>query len=502
VTDPVKTIQTVKQRLARLAAMQTLAALLPPLLLLAAAAIGLRVLGEGSWERWGFEMVGDTARRLQIGLLCAAGLGLIAAAVAAFLSFRRADDQLAAAEQIDRKLGCRQEVLTLATLAGATPAAARSPLFPLLWRRAAAHLERLDPARTFPFQIKPALRRAVVLSAFTIAVLVAGISVLLAAGQPPLAAESRQLRKIARELAASNPGDAQTRELAAHLRAVAKALDNPNVPPETKLEQLASVEQEVKAQQQRRQQQASGKGTAASAMGKGTGTGSQGQGAGEGKGSAGQGKAGTGSGPGKGAGTGTGSGGPNKSGKGEVQLAEARKDISKLQAQLEAEAKQKSGQREANNGRKARAPRPGEQPNLATIQSARNSSNLNPLKPNQEHGQEQSNTRREEPAALQHKDYGSSQGDTHLGQFPRPGNFERFYKAGEHGAPIDVRNARYVLFRIPTAIVSAGGGKSVADNDRPRASVQYANLPLKDERIAAEPDETQLVPPRYRELLR
>jgi hypothetical protein len=89
-----------------------------------------------------------------------------------------------------------------------------------------------------------------------------------------------------------------------------------------------------------------------------------------------------------------------------------------------------------------------------------------------------------------------------LGQFPEPGNFERFYKAGEHGPPLDIKNARYVLFRIPPAIQRGGGGKSVLDNERPSATVPYENLPLKEERIAADPDERQLVPPRYRDLLR
>ena len=63
-------------------------------------------------------------------------------------------------------------------------------------------------------------------------------------------------------------------------------------------------------------------------------------------------------------------------------------------------------------------------------------------------------------------------------------------------------NARYVLFRIPPAMPSGGRGKSVVDNERTSATVPYQNLPLKDERIAAEPDERQLVPPRYRDLLR
>ncbi len=498
-TDPVKTIQTVQGCLARLAAVQTLTSLLPPVIVLAGAALGLRALGEYSWERWGFAIAADRLRLVQIVLLCAAALGVAIAAVLAFLSFRLSEDPIAAAELIDRKLGCRQEVLTLATLGGSTQGSARSPLFPLLWQRAAQHLDRLDPARTFPFQLKQPLRQALFLTGCTVGLLVVGISVLLAAKQAPLGADGRQLRKIAREIANSGPGDAQTQELAARLRAVADALENPKVPPETKLGQLASVEQELKAQQQRRQQQAaSSKGESA---GKGTGKGNQGQGAGEGKEGTGQGKEGTGQGQGKGGGKGTGGDGAGKPGKGEVQLAEARKDISKVQARLEAAAKQKSGQQEHGGGLKARSPRPGEQPDLAKLESAANSSNLNQFKSNQKHGQEQGNSRRE-GAGQPRRDFGSSQGDTHLGQFPQPGNFERFYKAGEHGAPLDVKNARYVLFRIPPALISAGGGKSVVDNDRPSATVPYANLPLKEERIAADPDEHQLVPPRYRDLLR
>lgn len=392
-------------------------------------------------------------------------------------------------------------MLTLATFSESSQGSTRSPLFPLLWRRAAQHLERLDPARTFPFQVKQTLSQGLFLTGITAGLLVAAISVLLAANQAPLSAEGRQLRKIAREIANSSAGDAQTKELAAHLRAVADALENPKLPAETKLEQLASVGQELKTQQQRREEQvASSKGDSA---GKGNGKGNQGQGAGEveGKAGAGHGKEGAGQGQGKGSGKGLGGGGAGKPGKGEVQLAEARRDISKAQARLEAEAKPQSGQQAHGDNLKGRAPRPGEQPDLTKLGSAANSSNLNQFKSGQQHGQEQSNSQRAE-AGQPRRDFGSSKGDTHLGQFPQPGNFERFYKAGEHGAPLDVRNARFVLFRIPPALISAGGGKSVIDNDRTSATVPYANLPLKEERIAADPDEHQLVPPRYRDLLR
>ena len=91
-------------------------------------------------------------------------------------------------------------------------------------------------------------------------------------------------------------------------------------------------------------------------------------------------------------------------------------------------------------------------------------------------------------------------GDTHLGEFPVAENFQRFYKPGQ-GPPIEIRNARYVVFRLPTEVVSASGGKIVPDTNRPTASVPYANLPLKAERLDAAPQERQLVPPRYRDLI-
>ena len=40
-----------------------------------------------------------------------------------------------------------------------------------------------------------------------------------------------------------------------------------------------------------------------------------------------------------------------------------------------------------------------------------------------------------------------------------------------------------------------------ADTNRPTASVPYANVPLKAERLYATPQERQLVPPRYRDLI-
>jgi hypothetical protein len=84
---------------------------------------------------------------------------------------------------------------------------------------------------------------------------------------------------------------------------------------------------------------------------------------------------------------------------------------------------------------------------------------------------------------------------------PKAGNYERFYKAGE-GPPLEIHDARYVTFRLPGAVVSsAGAGRTVADNDRPQATASYTNAPLKQQRLTDTPDERQLVPPRYRDLI-
>jgi hypothetical protein len=498
VTDPVKVIQTVKQRLARLAAFQTLTALTPPLIVLAAVAFGLRSVGEQTWERWGFMLGAGGTRGLQIALLSAIALGILIAAVLVIISIGRSQDTIGAAELIDRKLGCRQEVLTLAMLADGDRSSLRSPLFPLLWRHAAEHLDRLDPARTFPLQFRQPLRQAFFLTVCTIGLLAAGISVLLAANKPPLGADARELRRIAREIASSGK-NAEAHELAEKLRAVANTLLSPDVPPEIKLQQLASVEQQLKAQQEREQQQREQQQAAGSAKGNSTGKGNRGEASG--KQTAGNGQQGEGKGNGNGNGTGKGNGDKGKTTNFAIELTKARKDLAKLQVQLEAEAGKHQPESSDAGGLKARAPKPGEQPNLAMLNRGGNSSNnLNQIKSGQQHKQDSNSAR--EPSGQPRKDFGSSQGDTHLGQFPKPGNYERFYKAGEHGPPLDIKNARYVLFRIPPAALTAGGGKSVIDNQRVSATVPYANLPLKDERIAADPDERQLVPPRYRDLLR
>jgi len=76
-----------------------------------------------------------------------------------------------------------------------------------------------------------------------------------------------------------------------------------------------------------------------------------------------------------------------------------------------------------------------------------------------------------------------------------------YLKPGEKGAPVDIKDARYVMFRIPGAAVSAGSGKTVLDSERHKARTAYVNAPLAPSSDNAPPDERQLVPPRYRDMI-
>ncbi len=81
--------------------------------------------------------------------------------------------------------------------------------------------------------------------------------------------------------------------------------------------------------------------------------------------------------------------------------------------------------------------------------------------------------------------------------------YERFYKLGDKGPPLDLKNARYVTFRLPPAVVAGNGeGRTVHDAGAPAAITPYTNAPLKEEPLTASSDEEQLLPPRYRDLIR
>ncbi len=184
------------------------------------------------------------------------------------------------------------------------------------------------------------------------------------------------------------------------------------------------------------------------------------------------------------------------------QIADLQNELAKAKEQIEKDS--------APNGNSIPKPAPGDKPGNAltpgqnpnqpgAANRADAAAQNNAPKP----GQNGSPQDKSGPGGDQtaNNDKGSDKGDTRLGQFPAPVRYDRFYKPGEKGPPIELRDARYVVFRLPSAPSSSGGGKTVLDTERPEASAPYSNAPLKAEQLEATPDERQLVPPRYRDLI-
>jgi len=315
----------------------------------------------------------------------------------------------------------------------------------------------------------------------------------LALVRPPTAEqlEARKLRAAAEQLA-SSPSSAD-KELASKILAAANALENPDLPPREKLERLAEAMSELqKQQQQGSSAQQSAKNASGSGSGNGKGNSEKGSGQNSGQGQA------SGNGQSKGPGQGEGQGqNQNPNGpKSKQQIVELREDLSKAQAQIETGSGSRNEAPKPDQGDKGNALKPGTNPNKkgpSPQPDAMAQGNL-PRPDSSAKGQLPSG------GTKSGKNEKGGHGDTHLGEFPVPENFQRFYKPGQ-GPPVEIRDARYVLFRLPTEVVSASGGKIVPDTNRPTASVPYANVPLKAAPLDATPQERQLVPPRYRELI-
>ncbi len=511
--NPVALIGRTRRRLARMAALE--AALWPalPLALTLALAINLDWIGAATWERLGYLLTASAADRVCALLLAAAALELIAAAPLAWRAYRRAGDFIGTARKIDNYVGAHQEVLTLATLADPEDdeaRARRSPLFPMLWRRVVAYLDLFEPRREFPFDWIRPVRRSAWAALGTLALLALAMTVFLKLPTPAELAAHR-LRGAAKALAADAPAD---QALAASMRDLARDLENPELPPARKLAELAAMRRQLADRRQ------AGSSMAMSAAGGGSGSGS-GSGAGQGSGSgsgagAGQGSGqgggqgsgkGSGQGSGKGSGKGSGQGGGaakagGHKGKGNLQIAELDQALSQAAAKIQ------SG--------KGPQPQPGGSTPSETGAGAAPKQGNNPNASGPQHRPDQiANASVPKPAAVgksgvpmpaggtpsgRKRDAGSL-GDTHLGEFPKAGHFERFYKAGE-GPPLIIRDARYVTFRLPSSSSAKGAnGRLVAGGARTAAATPYSNAPLKADRMADLPDERQLVPPRYRDLI-
>jgi len=494
VINPIEQIFAARRRLKRIAALRAGMMLIVPALTALLVAAGLDIIGAATWQRLGYALAPAPLAELRIALTVAGILALTGCAAMAWRAWWAANDFMDTAERVDEAVGGHQEIVTLASLADPADSAAqrtqRTPLFPLLWRRAAGYLERFDPKIAFAFEVRSPIVRSLPIAA-AILVVLAAVAFALIRRPTPEQIEARRLRAAAEQLASSpSPAD---KELASKILAAANALDNPALPSPEKLQRLADAMSEL----QRQQQASSSNATGSSSTGKGKSK-SKGSGAGEAQGETnGQGQ-GNGQGRNQGAGANQGQNGQNSNGpKSNQQMVELQNNLSKAQAQIERSAGAQNNAPKPGEGDKGSALKPGKNPNeKGPSQELDSLAKGNLPRPDAfAKGQLPSGNSKNGK-----QDKGGS-GDTHLGEFPMAENFPRFYKPGE-GPPIQIRDARYVVFRLPTEVVSASGGKLVPDNNRPLASVPYANVPLKQERLETTPQERQLVPPRYRDLIR
>jgi hypothetical protein len=493
VPNPVEILNRTSGRIAKVAAARMLAHAVLPAAVAAALAAMLHPLGRATWERWGYVLSPVGAQILTGSLAAIALLSVITATLLAWRAYLRGSDFVATAAQVDEAVGGHQQILTFATLVDpAAPEAGRagrSALFPLLWKRAISFLETFDASREFPFRLGRPITRS---SLLTLAIAVAMVLATLGLVRPPspLQREAMKLRESAREIEKSSaaPGDLA---LASSLRDVADELENPQLPREQKLERLQELMQQVASRgEQGKEGKEKGQGggkTAASNEGKS-------QGAGEGSASS---TNGSGQGAGQNKGT-TGAGQNEKGDKGKDNSIELQNELAKAEAQVE-EAKSPA-QNPSAGGDQSKGEAPGigkgteqkaqgNQPNPhqagnTPMQGANASRNLPQAGANNQ------------PAGT---DQGSNQGDTRLGEFPTPTKTQRFAKGGSDA--LSIHDARYVMFRLPNAIPLGSGGTTVIDPNRTKATTPYVNAPLKETSSDAPPDERQLVPPRYRDLI-
>jgi hypothetical protein len=454
-----------------------------------AIALNLDAINGLAFAHFGYLMGASPARLFQRSLLALALVQLVAVALLAWRAWSHASDFVRTAEQIDRYIGGRQEIVTFAALSDPShPAAAdtRSPLFPMLWGRVAAYLETFDPRAAFKLELREPLVRSFVLAALAV-VLFSTVAFALMTQPTPAQAAIHRLQKLVSSIDASAASPKQ-QQLAVAARDVARDLINPKLPPREKLAELQALAQELQKYQARHQAPNAGKGNSSGGNGSNGSGGSGGQGAGQGSGS------------GNGSGTSRNGSGAGNAGKANQQMVELHNDVTKAQVQLEQQAesgnKTTTARNDSSNGSGA-APKPGPNRNQPGGQNRSNGSGQVPQPQTLASGKTSSG----ESLSARGSSHGSM-GDTHLGEFPKSGNYQRFYRPGERGPTISVHDARYVTFQLPTEIASTGTGVMVPDNASPRATTPYTNLPLKLERLPVSPNEQQLVPPRYRELIR
>src|SRR5208337_573256 len=465
----------------------------------------LTPIGDVTWKRLGYRLAPERAAVLSLALIGAGIVVLAAGLVMAFRAYRRASDFVGAAAELDDRLKCHQEIVTFATLANPSAPesirARRTPLFPILWRRAIALFGGLDVRREFRLEVGEPLKRSSIFAGVVALAMVLATLGLVRAPTPENT-EAAKLRAIAEEIARTSASSDDS-ALADKIRQAADALENSKLPPEEKKKRIEEAMQQADKAAQKRNNSQSGKnqGTGKSNAQNGNGNGkSQGQGSSAGAGS-GPGKSGTGKNSGKNeGGKGSAKNDKNDQNKSDQSNLELHNELAKAEAQVEtANAKNPGADNQPGNDKNQ-----GGASQSADKTNQKGGSQPDPNRPGNI-PKPGANGDRNIPAAggkpKNNKDMGSNLGDTHLGEMPTSTNAQRFLKPGEKGATVDIKDARYVMFRLPGAPSSGSGGKTVLDTDRPAATTGYVNAPLAPTSDDAPPDERQLVPPRYRDMI-
>jgi hypothetical protein len=506
VPNPVEILGRARNRIAQVAAIRAGAYAIAPAMVALALAIGLAPIGRATWIRWGYILAPERAALLRDILFVIAAGALAAGAILALRAYRRALDFVAAAQQVDNAMRARQEILTFAALAdpalGDDAKAARSPLFPLLWRRAIGLLERFDSTKAFPLSLgRPLARSSMLAGVVAVAMILAAMGLV----RPPTRerAIAARLREIAREIEATST-DPTDRAIAAEAKAAADALENPSLPPEQKIKKLDDAMHDL--QQEKKGAGGVNKGTGAgggnrAAKGHGNGSGQGGGKQGKGNGPGGSDKSNqAGSGAGKNQQGNSGSGQNGKQNK--DSSVDLQNELANAKAQVESDAKKSpkpDDKKLADDKNPGNAPKTGGDPDKNGAVIKPDSTRPGNVPKGDAAGKQ--NVPPTGGAQASARDMGSNLGDTHLGETPPAANYQRYLKPGEKGAALDIHDARYVMFRLPNGAIVGAGGKTVIDANHPTATTAYVNAPLKESTDQTAPDERQLVPPRYRDLI-
>jgi hypothetical protein len=506
--NPVELISHARSRIARIAAIRASIYFLAPALAAIALGAMLPAIGALTWNRMGYIVSPEVIPDARLALIAA---GFIALLIGAFLGWRAyssANDFVGAAMLVDQRVHGHQQVVTLATLSGGADSDAspsRSPLFPVLWRNVNAILGAFDPDKEFTLALGPPIKQSWLPT--TVILLAAAVAMLAFVRMPtPLEQTAIELRKLADKINASSTSTPEDKQFAEKVKRVAINLTDPKITPEEKKKDLDAVVAEVEKKASNPGDQPSST-SAGTSSGKGNSSSSSAAGGSQGKGQGGQSQGQQGKGAGKSEGKGNSGNAQNKSGngtgknKGGADSIELKNELAKAQAQVQTEdlAANQAPNKPSPEAKTAQAPQPGNDPNKQGG-STKNPDQKGtapipvPQAGNDNAANKMPNGKGPKPNS------GGTGGDTHLGEFPTAANYERFLKPGEKGMALN--DARYVVFKIPSGPTSGDEGKTVIDTERPRATTAYSNAPLAPTSDTAPPDERQLVPPRYRELIK